>query len=147
LYPDTKALAADSSLIVIGAIASQQVAADITPDLDFTLSTMTVERVLKGYKGLAPGAQIIVRQVGSETQPPPAPLLSIGSSYLLYLTRSGLPGDLGQQFYVTGGNAGLYSAGGASVSRRAAADLFQQMAPEPGEHLPTEITSDQATSG
>lgn len=142
LYASSSDLAADSALIATGTVVAQKAAADITPDLDFTLSTVRLTTVAKG--AAAPGSTVVVRQVGSQKQPAPTPLMGVGSNYLLYLTPSGLAGDLGKQYYVTGGNAGLYVAAGGASSRTAGNPVYTQSDPEPGENLPSSLTPAEA---
>lgn len=140
LYDSVKALADDSVAVVYGTVASQRVATDIdsTP---FTISTVTVKAVPKG-SGIAPGATVEVRQVGDNTLVGPAPLLSRGDDYLLYLTLTGLPGDLATQHYVTGGEAGLFRASGANSEDGAV--QFERMAQDSGDTLPPTLTLAQA---
>jgi len=118
-YNSTKAMADDSAVIVIGTPQSETVAADIDGILDFTLTSFVVDKVVKGHQTVKVHDVIIVRQIGarpgSETnaetpQVALVPLLDIGTRYLLYLTPSGLPGDLASQYYVTGADAGIYVA-------------------------------------
>ena len=145
LYPSPKALAKDSAAVIVGTVAAQRTAADVTPDTDFTISTVTVVQVSKSATGVVvPGGSIDVRQIGSaeeEGTPPPSTLMSPGETYLIYLTPSGLGGELASQFYVTGGNAGLYAQDlGADLARSAAPAGFTKVDPEPGEKLPERMT-------
>lgn len=146
LYSSVEALAEDSSLVLVGTVTSQRVVADIDEMTDFTISSVEVGEVTKSEVVLDSGTTIEVRQLGSDNQTGPAPLLASGGTYLLYLTPSGLEGDLAAQFYVTGGSAGLYkasdsagrSAGGASSA------TFTQVQAEEGEALPSDLALDDA---
>lgn len=140
LYSSTSDLAADSALVVTGTVVGQQAVVDLSPDLGFTLSTVRLNTVVKG--DAAPGSAVVVRQVGSEERP--TDLMAVGSHYLLYLTPSGLPGDLGEQYYVTGGNAGLYEAAGGNALGTSGDQVYTRSAPEPGENLPGSLTPAQA---
>ncbi|GMA23474.1 hypothetical protein GCM10025864_12330 [Luteimicrobium album] len=147
LYNSPEDMASDSSAVIVGTVSGTRTVDDIDATTDFTLSDLRVDKVLKG--GFAEGASITVRQLGSKEQAPPATLLKPGSEYLLYLTASGLDGDLAKQYYVTGGNAGLYAASAnstASTRANLAADDagFAQVDPEPGENLPESLTAESA---
>lgn len=110
----------------------------------FTLSTLSVETVVTG--DIAPDSQVVVRQIGSKDQPPPAPLMEVDNTYLLYLTPSGLQGDLASQYYVTGGNAGLYVAEQTNSHSAASVPTFVQVDAAEGEGLPSTITIDEAAA-
>lgn len=120
-YDSIPDLADDSTAVVVATVGDQHEANDITEDTDFTLSDVTVVEAPKPDEATQPGATITVRQFGSKEQPPVATLLEPGRTYLLYLTATGLDGELGSQYYVTGSSAGLYESDESSVSRRAAA--------------------------
>lgn len=144
LYSSTRALASDSSAVVVGTVSAQRVVADITPDIDFTVSTLTVVEVGKSTTGLAVGDSIEVRQLGSADAPPPSTLMSVGGGYLLFLTSSGLDGDLATQFYITGGNAGLYAADAQATAARIGVPAFSKVDLEPGENLPQRLTASES---
>lgn len=137
LYASVGELASDSTAVVVGTVTDQHSAADIDGVTDFTLSTVQVSRVVAG--DVTQGGDVVVRQFGSAAQAAPTPLLEPGATYLLYLTASGLQGDLASQFYVTGGNAGLYRASGGS-GKRALAGNFKQVDAQEGEQLPAELS-------
>lgn len=137
-YSSVSELAGDSAVIVAGAVTAQRTATDIDPVTTFTISTVTVRSLKKGT-ALHPGSTLEVRQFGSATNHGPALLLAIGSEYLLYLTASGLSGPLASQYYVTGGNAGLYKAALPSTSDKDGAS-FTQMQIDKGDSLPTAVT-------
>lgn len=82
----------------------------------FTLSTLELQGTPAKGEGLEPSDKVSVRLLGSADQAGPAPLLKVGGIYLLYLTPSGLDGELASQFNVTGGTAGLYGIEPAATS-------------------------------
>jgi hypothetical protein len=150
-YSSTAALSDDSTLVVSGTVTDQHVAQDIEGSGDFTLSTLHVADAPKGAAEVHAGSDIIVRQIGSSANPGPAPLLEDGKHYLLYLTASGLDGDLASQYYVTGGEAGLYKEAtqtAASTKRTASDDapMFTKVSEgdEGGDTLPKQITLEDA---
>ena len=146
LYPSVKSMAEDSSTVVVGTVTEQRVAADIDQTTDFTISTVEVSTVQKAKDPIVRGDKLIVRQVGSQKQPEPGPLMAVGTTYLLYLTPSGLEGELSAQFYITGANAGLYQAVAAErQTSYAANDVFKQVEKQDGEDLPAELTLSEST--
>ncbi len=78
--------------------------------MEFTLNTFHVNSALKSDGHAVQGATVIVRQTGGPDTgaTPPTPLFTVGTTYLLFLTPSGLKAQLDTQYYVTGGNAGAY---------------------------------------
>lgn len=138
LYSSVAELAADSVVVVSGTVTAQRTAADIDPVTPFTISTISVTSVVKGA-GLATGAVIEVRQMGSAKQVGPAPLMTVGSGYLVYLTASGLAGSLASQYYVTGGTAGLYAASPSGASARSS-NSFSRVDSGEGDQLPSSVT-------
>ena len=146
LYSDVDALTADSAAIVVGTVTEQRVAADIDDATDFTISSFEITKTLKSDGMTRPGAVVDVRQVGSEEQAPPTDLLTPGATYLLYLTASGLDGDLASHYYVTGANAGIYKAlddKQRSTSFEQGDLRFVQVEGTEGEPLPTELYLDE----
>lgn len=146
LYSSVDALASDSSIVVAGTVTEQRTARDVENEGDFTLSTLTVVEAPKSDASHAPGASVVVRQIGSAETPGPANLLAPGKTYLLYLTPSGLSGDLASQFYVTGGTAGLYEAVGVpKTNQRSATSAvtdstkFVHTGADEGDDLPSTI--------
>jgi hypothetical protein len=138
LYSSLPELSADSAVIASGTVTNQRTAADIDSVTEFTISTMSVSAVVKG-SGLASGSTLEVRQIGSAKHPGPAPLMTVGSTYLLYLTPSGLSGPLASQYYVTGGTAGLYIAGSSGVAARSSGS-FSHINSDEGDRLPADVT-------
>lgn len=141
-YASTAEMANDSDLVVTGVAGNRSVAADIDAETEFTLSEFTINDVLAG-DAHAPGETIIVRQLGSAGQGSPGTLIAPDGTYLLYLTASGLEGELGQQYYITGGTAGLYRAPDGELSRSASA-TFTQVDVDDGDTLPKTIEPSQA---
>lgn len=146
LYGSLTELTAASSLVVAGVAGDQRTAADITPSLDFTLTAFEVEATVEPEGGSFEGRTIVVRQTGSADQPPPAgSLLEPGRAYLLFLTASGLPGELAEQYYVTGVTAGLYTARDPAALLVESGDwgtaVFDEAAVEEGDVLPDAVTA------
>lgn len=137
-YASTAALAKDSVAIVAGTVSAQRVASDVDPTTPFTISTVEVDG---GSKGLKPGSVVEVRQLGSAATAGPAPLLEVGHRYLLFLTPSGLDGSLSSQYYVTGGDAGIYT-GSAGTGR--GMGTFAKVQQEDEDTLPSTLTLSSA---
>ena len=144
LYDSVASMAQDSSAVLVGTVSSQEVATDIDPTTHFTLSTITVTNTPKSDGSITEGSTVTVRQIGSAEQPAPTTLMEVGGTYLLYLTPSGLTGELASQFYITGANAGLYQATG-DVEAQSVQQIFAQVEKQEGENLPRELTPEQAT--
>lgn len=142
LYHSIHELAAESAAIVEGEVTSQRTASDLkNSSAVFTISTVTVTAAPKG-SGLSAGSTVEVRQEGDSTHVGPAPFLKNGSSYLLYLTPSGLPGPLATQYYVTGGTAGIYEAEATShtgTSAESPANAFTHVPADEGDTLPAAV--------
>lgn len=146
LYSNVAELAADSKLVVEGTATGQFVADDVDPTTDFTLSKMKIVKVLRGADTINVGNSIVVRQMGSDKQTPPVPILVPGQVYLLYLTPSGLDGALSSQYYITGANAGIYVQPSTGLAPAAAGTetQFAQVQRENGENLPASLSDTQA---
>lgn len=144
LYDSIEELAADSALIVVGTVESQLVTADIDPITDFTLSTLQVMAVVSGDRSFE-GQAVTVRQVGFKEESASPEILDKGEIYLLYLTPSGLDGELAEQYYVTGANAGIYvSVGNDKGVMNDERATFVQYSPQEGESLPSEVRLSEA---
>ncbi len=143
-YSSLSAMADDSTVIVSGTVTAQRTVTDIDPITKFTISTVTVSAAPKGA-ALSVGSTVEVRQFGSLKETGPAPLLVKGEGYLLYLTASGLDGELASQYYVTGGNAGLYAAPEGSSAAKGSGIAFTRMQLEKGDVLPTAVDVAGAT--
>ncbi len=63
------------------------------------------------------GSTIVVRQMGRPGMENDTPYLEPGGRYLLFLTPTGLPNASPNEFYVTGGVAGIYKAEGDGFLR------------------------------
>lgn len=146
LYSNVAELAADSKLVVEGTATGQSVADDVDPTTDFTLSEVTIVKVLRGANNIKVGNSIVVRQMGSGKQTPPVPILVPGQVYLLYLTPSGLDGPLSSQYYITGANAGIYvqPSTGLAPAVAGTATQFSQVQRQTGENLPASLSDTQA---
>lgn len=142
-YQSLGDLAEDSSAVVYGVVVDQEVVADIDPITNFTLSTLRVDRVIKG-DSVEKDDRVVIRQFGKEGDRGPSPLMTVGSSYLLYLTLSGLPGPQSTQYYVTGGNAGLFGQADAKSRTEEFDASFRQLAPDEGDALPRAVTLSEA---
>lgn len=154
LYTSLDDLAAGSSLIVVAKVASQEVKADIKDaPVQFTISTVDVLSTLKGEPN---GSSIIVRETGT---PQNGERLKEGGTYALFLTPSGLDGDLASHYYILGAEAGAYTLkdgqDAAQLSTLAAdaapADMpaldFERMVATEGDTLPQTATlADIATA-
>ncbi len=129
LYASIDALARDSTAIVAGSVTAQ------VADGDTIISTVVVANApsnpqlganAPAARPVAVGDSIQVRQ-----DPSSRPLLEMGREYMLWVTPSMLPGDAASQFFITGGNAGLYLRDG-DIARRAVSDT--------GDSLPETIS-------
>jgi hypothetical protein len=151
LYDSVPDLAADSSIVVSGTVQQQKTATDIPGSDEFTLSTVVIDATAKTDSDHPSGSSVVVRQHGNRDTEGPGPLLEQGKTYLLYLTPSGLDGDLASQFYVTGGTAGIYETQQNAAARSAggvAEDTEFTKAPsDEGDKLPAELTLEDALNG
>ena len=113
-YTSVRQLAADSTLVVIGS-ATANVRIETINNIPFTVTSITVSRVLKGSWT---GTSLAVRQTGSTSDPVGgSPLVSPGETYLLFLQPFvGVPGTSGQ-FVVVGVAAGLFRVNGQFAYR------------------------------
>ncbi len=149
LYGSLQELTADSPVIVAGTAGAQEVVADITPGLDFTLTSFEVGASVRPAGDPVEGQDIVVRQVGSADQGLHEPLLVEGQVYLLFLTPSGLDGDLASHYYPVGVTAGLYAlrdAASRPQDREAwRSVVFEELAPAPGDVLPDTVTETDVT--
>lgn len=101
-YTSVAQLAADSTLVANVQVTSQQSATAGT--LPFITSTAQVQHVIIGTA--APTSSIVINQVGNANTTSTAPLTQVGTSYLVFLTRTKAPSLNG--YYVVGVGAGLY---------------------------------------
>lgn len=148
-------LADDSDAIVVGTVTGQTVERGILDEYtDFTVNDVETLNVVKGDDAVKAGEMVKVRQTGSADQPSGETFLQQGDTYLLYLTLSGLDGDLAGQYYVTGATAGVYQAfGGVKAPGRivepqsdsADDDVFRRVNMDSGDTLPAFIALDQVS--
>lgn len=148
-YATSDALTADSARVVVGTVTTTRVVHDITgdPTAALTISTVRVDQSVASNGAVAATSFVEVRQFGKSADDAPVPLLRSGQRYLLFLTASGLPGDLAKQFYVTGADAGIYlhsasaqktpPLGSGSTERGQA---FSQVVSDDGDDLPAVLT-------
>lgn len=145
LYDSVPALAADSSIV-----QDQKTANDIPGGSEFTLSTVEVSATAKTDASHPAGSTVVVRQHGSAGNPGPGAMLEQGETYLLYLSPSGLDGDLASQFSVTGGTAGVYETKQNTAARNAAvteSTVFTKAPSDEGDDLPASLTLGDALKG
>jgi hypothetical protein len=146
LYSDIDELASDSVAIAVGTVTAQRVATDIDDATAFTISSFEVTESVKSDGFTDVGRTVDVRQVGSPEGSAPTDLLAPGNTYLLYLTASGLDGELSSQYYVTGASAGLYAQATSEQSRSGTdepSSRFVQVDATDGENLPAEVNVDE----
>ncbi|MEO8094287.1 MAG: hypothetical protein ABI632_05050 [Pseudolysinimonas sp.] len=115
LYSTVSQLSANSALVVVGRVTLQ----DNVDDPQATVvSTIEVgERfVTAGLGNGLPGGTPIPDKIGGvlQVRQVTKPYLETGQSYLLFLVPSGLPGEAGGQYFVTGANAGMYHVEGTN---------------------------------
>lgn len=125
LYDSVAAIAADSGVVATVKVGSQVV---LEAEIPYTVSTVEVEQTFspdglgenlpeEARGGVMTGDRIDVRQLGTaEYASLPAPLMKTGSTYLLFLTPTMLKGEAGADFFVVGGNAGIYSSDGKTYT-------------------------------
>jgi hypothetical protein len=151
LYDSVTSLAGDSSIVLAGTVQDQRTASDIPGSGEFTLSTVVVSATAKTDADHPAGSTVVVRQQGTANNPGPGAMLTEGTTYLLYLTPSGLDGDLASHFSVTGGTAGIYAAeqdptargtGGVTDSTE-----FTKAPSDEGDDLPAQLTLGTALRG
>lgn len=134
IYQSVSQLADDSDAIIIGTVESSENVSDIDLSTEFVLATVKVADTEKG--NITTGDTVIVRQ----TPLSDAQLMSKGATYLLYLTESGLEGELASQYYVTGVTAGIYEK--TQTSARSAAS-FERFDKASGDDLPDMIAASE----
>lgn len=148
LYDSYADLAADSTLVVLGTVLSQDV---LHGDVDVTVSTVDIDKVLPAASlgahvrrqasnpATATPTSVAVRQMGSSAYSElPAPLLTEGTQYLLFLTPSQMPGEAASQYYITGADAGVLLP---------EHNGFTRMNLESGDSLPTTVSASGLASG
>ncbi len=128
LYESIDALAADSSVIVVGTVAEQR--GDDTTTISTTEVGNAPANPQLGANLDGDHAPVVVGDVVGVRQDI-APFLAPGSEYLLFLTLTMLPGAAASQYYITGAVAGLYQREG---------DEFRRIVADSGDALPDTIT-------
>lgn len=140
LYESVGDLSTASSAIVVGTVGEQEL---VEADMPNTVSTFTVEKALAldslgadlegGRSPFTSGQVIEIRQLGSGgMSSTPAPLLQKDGTYLLFITPTMLAGESeARQFYITGGNAGLYKEDGK---------VFVRIVIDSGDSLPAQLS-------
>lgn len=147
LYQSAEQMADDSDLIVVGSVGDTRTVQDLDDITDFTLADVKVLTTIKGDAG---GDTVVVRQTGSPEQGESDSLMSSGDTVMLFLVRSGLDGELADQYYVTGATAGLYAIDAVdSMSSLARGDdsladdaRFQRVDTQSGDSLPQTLTAE-----
>ena len=128
LYDGLDAMAADSSIIVIGTVTGQRADASTTVSTVEVTNAPSNPQLGANFEGdlatVGVGDVIDVRQ---DT----GPVLTQGDEYLLFLTPSMLPGDAAEDYVITGAVAGLYERDG---------DEFRRVVPDSGDTLPETFT-------
>jgi hypothetical protein len=136
-------LAGDSSIVLAGTVQDQEIASDMPGGGEFTLSTVGISATAKTDANHPDGSTVVVRQHGTAGDPGPGSLLTEGRTYLLYLTPSGMDGDLASQFSVTGGTAGIYAKHRSAVRSPTTvveSTEFTGTSSDEGDHLPAQLT-------
>ncbi|HKP07778.1 MAG TPA: hypothetical protein VJU58_11055 [Microbacterium sp.] len=134
LYESLEALAADSSVIVIGTVTGQSTVAGPSGDSSTTVSTVEVTNAPSNPQlGGNLEGDLVTVAVGDvvEVRQDTGPLLMQGEEYLLFLTPSMLPGDAASDYFITGAVAGLYARNG---------DEFRRVVLDSGDTLPETFT-------
>ena len=128
LYDSIDALAAESSVIVVGTVTEQR------GDTTTTISSVEVSNTPANPQlGAGLDGEHVPVVVGDavEVRQDVAPFLAPGGEYMLFLTPSMLPGDAASQYFITGAEAGLYQRDG---------DRFRRVVMDSGDTLPETIT-------
>ena len=143
IYQSLDELTADSSLIVLGTVTEQAVLSGDDAAGDVTASNLVVDQAFApsglaqslAQAGIEPstrtaGDVVTVLQYGTpEAVTSIGPLLQDGGRYLLFLNPTGLGGAAADDFFVVGGEAGLYEADG---------DVFLRLS-KGGDNIPATL--------
>ncbi|MFE5409601.1 hypothetical protein [Microbacterium sp. NPDC056569] len=135
LYESLDALAADSSVIVVGTVTEQRgdPATEQHGGPETTVSSVDVTNVPANPQLAAnldaTHATVAVGDV-VEVRQDTGPVLTLGEEYMLFLTPSMLSGDAASDYFITGAVAGLYERDG---------DEFRRVALDSGDTLPETI--------
>ena len=147
LYQSAEQMADDSDLIVVGSVDDTRTVQDLDDTTDFTLADVKVLTTIKGDAG---GDTVVVRQTGSPEQSGSDLLMSSGDTVMLFLVRSGLDGELADQYYIAGATAGLYAidavddAADTTQEGDPPADdaRFRRVDTQSGDSLPQTLTAE-----
>ena len=118
----------------------------VTHDIDgltpFSVFNVAVSEVLKG--DVAVGDTVVMRQTGGEGDPG---VLEDGQTALLYLTPTGLDGELASQYYPVGVTAGVYVLDGDVAALSAdndSAAAFSHTVTDTGDSIPNVLSLEEA---
>lgn len=138
LYDSLEEISADSDLVVVGTVGSQECVYDIDDVTAFVVAEVQIAEVIDGEA--EEGAMIEVRQTATLEES----LLKDGETYLLYLVESGLDGDLADQYYVTGSTAGIYvSVDASTCSADDSAGSYERVDLDSGDDLPETVNVEE----
>ena len=147
LYDGLPALAADSQEVVRVRVDGQsEVGVETAERSGQSAHTLSEAQVLETWRGdgigradaqqsrLDVGDRIAVRQMGTKSQEMEGELLELGDEYLLFLTPTMIPDAPLDEFYVTGGMAGIYRVALTTNGDAEFLRLFDE-----GDKLPSSI--------
>jgi hypothetical protein len=144
LYDSLESLQKDSEAAVLVTVTGQKEFAKTDSASAYVASTATVEDPFspaslgekQGTTALAAGATIRIRQLGALNDSEGAPMLQPGGQYVLFIVPTEAPGAMSDEFYITGGTAGMYRL---DEGARAESGAFEKIGNE-GDTLPATIT-------
>ena len=124
-----------SNLVVTGTVVKEEIVTDAVKDAPVLESTFEIKTVLAGA---VPGGKstVVVRMYTSTSNQDKSNVLKVGSDYMLFLTDSGLKGDLASQYYVTGYEAGAYVADSTTDG----VTTYKRLIKTEGDVLPATLT-------
>lgn len=147
-YRDMADLAADSTVVVVGRVLKQET---VVEDIPYTLSTLEVQEPLHptplatavNQPALSKSSiptTVVIRQLGtSDMSETPSPILNAdGTGYLVFIRPTELPGEAAAQFYVTGGDAGIFTKGADGV--------FMHKVGPVNDNIPAQITKEEISA-
>lgn len=127
IYGSLDALIADSRAVVEVEVEGRDSVEGSDGVSPYTAATAVVVAVFQpaelgqtaadGSMTVDPGSTIVVRQMGHPGMQNDTPYLELDGRYLLFLTPTGLRNASPNEFYVTGGVAGIYKAEGDGFIR------------------------------
>ena len=137
-YGSLEEISADSDLVVLGTVESQECVYDIDDVTAFVVAEVQIAEVIDGEA--EEGATIEVRQTATLEES----MLEDGETYLFYLVESGLDGDLADQYYVTGSTAGIYiSVDDLARSADDSAGFYERVDLDSGDDLPETVKAEE----